>query len=221
MGGAVGAGPLQKAYLKPLEGSGKTVEFMFNPTELTISKRVAWQAGKQKGVDLPEVEFKGGQPRTTTLNLFVDMYEENKSVYDDFVKDLEKLASVDPQQQKKDKKPRPPFVRFGWGKTVLFKSVITSLKVNYTLFHADGRPARAKVTIELQEVKDDPGAQNPTSAGDAGRRSHMVMPGETLDLISYMELGNPQHWRHIAELNGIDNPFALRAGQQLVIAEPE
>ena len=65
------------------------------------------------------------------------------------------------------------------------------------------------------------GKQNPTSGGEPGLRSHLVLPGETLDLIAYRELGSAQHWRHIAERNGIDDPWALRPGQRLLVAPPE
>ena len=62
--------------------------------------------------------------------------------------------------------------------------------------------------------------QNPTSMGNFGIRSHRVVAGETLDVIAYNELGDANHWRHIAQLNNINNPFDLRPGQHLAIAPP-
>ena len=41
------------------------------------------------------------------------------------------------------------------------------------------------------------------------------------DLIAFRELGAAHHWRHIAESNGIDDPWALRPGQRLVVGPPE
>ena len=35
--------------------------------------------------------------------------------------------------------------------------------------------------------------------------------------IAYKEYGDPNHWRHIAQANGITNPMALRPGQVLNI----
>jgi hypothetical protein len=210
-------GPLQKAYIEPVEGSKGKVEFMFNPSKYRVSRSISWQPGKQKGVDVPEMEFVRGEGRTLSLELFVDTYESGGNAQD-FVKKLEALTEVDPANEKNDKKRRPPQVRFGWGaQPPQFKAVIKSLSVTYTLFHSDGRPARATVTVDLQEVKDALGPQNPTSGGEPGRRSHMVLPGETLDIIAYQELGDARHWRHIAEINGLDNPFAIRPGQSLVV----
>jgi hypothetical protein len=213
------AGPLVKAYLKP-EG-GKEIHFLINPKEFSIKRQVEWKDGQQKGVDLPSTEFASGKPRSLSLSIFADTYEDGKSVTT-FVEELEKLAKVDPSENKPDKKRWPPFVRFGWGQMgTLFRAVITQFDVQYTMFFPNGLPARATITIALREVKDEPPRQNPTSGGDGGRRIHQVLPGETLDLIAFLELGSASRWPHLAEVNRLDNPFALRPGQQLVVTNPE
>ena len=132
-------------------------------------------------------------------------------------KDVPKLVMVDSGTEGAAKKPRPQFVKFGWGNETLFKSLVSSVDVTYTMFHPDGRPARAKVKVSLEEVPDQPSGQNPTSGGERGLRSHMVLPGETLDLIAYRELGDAARWHHIAETNGLDDPWSLRPGQRLAI----
>ena len=210
----------EKAYLEAVDGAALRVDFAFNPKEYKISRKVKFKRGEQKRVDVTEVEFQSGAGRKLTFEIFVDQYEASGNVQD-FVARLEGLAMVDSSTEGGAKKPRPRFVRFGWGRETLFKSVIKSLDTTYTLFHPDGRPARAKIKVSLDEVPDEPGGQNPTSGGERGLRSHLVLPGETLDLIAYRELGAAQHWKHIAETNGIDDPWALRPGQRLVVAPPE
>src|SRR5262249_46290906 len=116
-------------------------------------------------------------------------------------------------------------VEFHWAGSGarVFPAVIKSLNVNYTMFHNDGRPARASVNLTLQEVSDKEKkkkGQNPTSLGTDGIRSHRVVTGETLDVIAYNELGDAALWRSIAEPNHVDTPFALRAGQHLAIVPP-
>ena len=208
---------LEKAYLEGVDGSALRVEFAFNPKEYTITRTVKVKRTEQKGKDVPQLEFEAGKGRKMTFELFVDEYESDGNVQD-FVGRLEQLAAVDRSTEGAAKKPRPQFVRFGWGQETLFKSIITSLKTTYTLFHPDGRPARAKVKVALEEVPDEPSGQNPTSGGEPGHRSHLVLPGETLDLIAYRELGDARHWKHVADTNGIDDPWSLHAGQRLVIA---
>lgn len=215
------AGHLSKGYIEAIDPPHTVVPFMFNPSRYTISRAITYRTGDQKGVDIPETEFEKGEPGKLKLDLFVDEYESGGDAYDS-VKKLEDLTRPHPANKEGANKPRPPRVKFGWGlHTVLSKAVITSLSVAYTLFHPDGRPARATISVDLQEVKDVKSSQNPTSGGQAGRRTHVVLPGETLDLIAYHELGDARYWQHIAEINTIDNPFAIRPGQSLVIAPVE
>jgi hypothetical protein len=130
---------------------------------------------------------------------------------------VEELCQVHPANKGADQKPRPPYVRFGWGAMLLFITVITKLNVHFTLFHPDGRPARASVDITFAEVFDPVKDQNPTSSGAGGLHVHTVLPGETLDQIAYAELGDAKRWRQLAEDNHLDNPLALQPGQRLTI----
>src|SRR6185503_17372824 len=105
------------------------------------------------------------------------------------------LMVVDDGNKKDSGKARPPRVEFHWANGPSpFPAVIKSLNVTYTMFHSDGRPARATVAVTLQEVSKIAKAQNPTSMGHAGMRSHRVVAGETLDLIAYQELGSAERW---------------------------
>jgi nucleoid-associated protein YgaU len=54
--------------------------------------------------------------------------------------------------------------------------------------------------------------------GSAGMRTHRVIGGETLDTIAFKELGSASQWRHIAELNNLDDPLSIVPGQHLMIA---
>jgi nucleoid-associated protein YgaU len=79
---------------------------------------------------------------------------------------------------------------------------------------------RAFVDLELAQAEDTspPGqAQNPTTRGTAGLRSHIVQDGDSLHSIAYESYGDATRWRPIAESNGIDNPLALRRGSTLTI----
>jgi nucleoid-associated protein YgaU len=157
------------------------------------------------------------------MELMIDGLEDNKNVADDVDK-LQTFMMVSDANKKASGKPRPPRVEFHWGAgPAILPAVIKSLNVTYTMFHPDGKPARATVSITLQEVSDKAtkkAGQNPTSMGSAGIRDHRVVAGETLDMIAFRELGNAALWRHIAEMNNISNPFDLRPGQHLAIAEP-
>ena len=121
--------------------------------------------------------------------------------------------TIDP----KTKKGRPPYCKFIWGRFLSFTAVISKLSQTFTMFKADGTPLRAKVNVTfLHGDPEIPQKQNPTSVSEP-RKIWVVESGQTLDWIAYVEYGDPNHWRHIAEANNLINPKDLQAGQMLRI----
>jgi len=210
---------LAKAKLISLDQPKGEVVFQYNPTKYAIAKSVEWSPQKTKGKDVPPVDFVQGGARTVTMELFLDGLEDDKDVSQEVDKLYAFTLVNDANKQKKSGKPRPPRVQFQWHNVANFPAVIKTLNVTYTMFHWDGKPARATVNLTLQEMADDEkkAPQNPSSLGEEGIRSHRVVAGETLDIIAYHELGDAASWRYIAELNKIDNPFDLQPGQHLAI----
>ena len=114
----------------------------------------------------------------------------------------------------------PKFVTFSWGSTQLPKAAPLSISIQYAMFHPNGDPMRAFVDLELAQADDSapPGqAQNPTTRGTAGLRSHIVQDGDSLHSIAYESYGDPTRWRVIAEANGVDDPLRLERGTALSI----
>ena len=90
--------------------------------------------------------------------------------------------------------------------------------MTYQFFKPDGTPLRAEASVSFEEQATekelDKVWQNPTSRSEP-RRTWIVREGERLDWIAYQEYGNPAFWRHIAQSNGIENPFDIAPGQIL------
>lgn len=220
-GQAAASGELAKATLTNLDDAPRdAIEIMFNPSQYSISKSNSWEEVKVTGSNVPRLEFTSGGSIILSLNdLMFDTYEANEDVrkYTDKFLALTKISpkTID----KTTGIGRPPRVLFSWGKDVKFESVITSLSIDFILFNSDGMPVRAKMSISLQESKDDsvkPG-QNPTTQGTRGQKVYIVKPGDTLDRIAYEELGKSGLWREIADNNKLDNPMNLKPGTPLAI----
>ncbi len=205
------------AALKAAAGSGQ-INFKFNPKEYSVQKTAKWESKPtKKAEDTSLPEFKGAEPSSLTLEIFLDASDSSSG---SIVKDVELLfgCCTPTAISMAAGKPSPPFVLFGWGETMGFAAFVKSVNAKYTLFRPDGSPIRATCNITLQEVPTNPPKkQNPTSGSWAATRTRTVLPGDTLPLIAYGEFEDPALWRALAEANGIDDPFRVRPGTQLVV----
>lgn len=199
---------------------GSQVDCMFNPFEYTVSKTNTYAEKPKNRSDAPAMNFKKAGAQTLKLSLFFDTYEK-KSDVSKITNQLWKF--MQPKESKADpEKKEPPRVAFQWG-VFRFASVITNMTQKFTLFLKDGTPVRAKVDVTFTQHNDvnDYPAQNPTSGGDHILRTWQVIRGDRLDTIAAAVYGDAGKWRVIAEYNDLDNPLALRTGQQILIPQEE
>ncbi|MEW6231992.1 MAG: peptidoglycan-binding protein, partial [Chloroflexota bacterium] len=161
----------ERGYIETIEGRYKRINFLFNPTEYSISKQNQWSvSGAKRGRDVATLEFGGGQPKQITLQLFFDAYEQEGGDVREYTDGLLKLMQID--QTLKSSNPnsgkgQPPKCRLQWGRVWSFNCVIENMTQKFTLFRDDGRPVRATVDLTLRQAEDEnelPG-QNPTTEG--------------------------------------------------------
>lgn len=205
------------------DGSNKkveTIEFQFNPKEWSITRSAEWNVdNSREGASKPE--YKGPNPASITVEMFLDASHEDKG---DISKTVDKLLKcVAPESKSKSNRtPSAPHVLFQWGDAVQLKGYVESVAVKYTMFRGNGTPIRGSATLAIKEFPRAQPAQNPTSGGPQGNRVRRVIEGDTLASIAYAELGAPTRWREIADANPvITDPLRLPVGVSLFIpAEP-
>lgn len=218
------------------EGAHKDekVEFHFNPSEYSVAKANQYNPSANKGGNVPNWEFSGGNPRTVSLGLLFDASiprEDNRgrTVQEadvrSAIKKLFDFMLVDETLKQQDGRDshmgRPPKCRLQWARDTKyhFRCYIASCAVQYTMFNQDGVPIRATASLLLHEALDPKqlGGTNPTSRGEIGTRARQIQEGDRIDWIAYQEYGDPNEWRLIAEANRLFNPLALRPGMILTI----
>src|SRR5438552_3729002 len=135
-------GQLTKGRIEVQEGSleGHKVEFMFNPTEYSVSKSNTWNSKANKGGNVPKLEFGGGEPRQLTLELFFNTYMAPPAVKE---KDLRKRTNelfnfmmIDSSLKGGNSKMgQPPKCKLIWGSDTKnqFDCYITSCSVKFTM----------------------------------------------------------------------------------------
>src|ERR1051325_11818989 len=111
-------GALEKATLGAIDEAGNQAgqpfKVMFNPRELTFSKTNTWNPAKSPKADAPAIDFGGGGGMSLKVQLYFDTHglEPPKPVTD-LTDGIHQLMLVAPgTQNKKNKKGRPPYVRF-------------------------------------------------------------------------------------------------------------
>lgn len=194
-----------------------TIEFQFNPKELTLEKSAAWQKQTAKGDQMSgPPQYKGPKPSKLSLEMFFDASEKRD---DSVVKRVNQLFTccIPTKDSLQQNKASPPWVIFRWGTLTGFLAYVASVQAKYTLFTAQGLPVRAVCTVALEQLAGEPPGQNPTSGGLVPRRSRTVVEGETLAGIAYAEYGNPSLWRAVATLNRLDDPMRLRPGSTVLL----
>ena len=221
-----------KAKLSAKEGryQGQSIDCLFNPKELSLSKQNSWNEGRNAGGNMGNLQFSKGQAASLTVDLFFDTYHsaesegQAKDVRKEYTDKILRLMMVDPDLHEEQRagnrsnKKRPPHVTFQWG-SFNFEGVITNLKQQFTLFSSEGVPMRATVNLTLQQASDPAQLpwQNPTSGGLGGERLWTVQHGDTLSLIAYRNYGDAALWRPIADANQLTQTRTLKAGQMLLI----
>jgi hypothetical protein len=196
------------------------IEVMFNPTEYTLKQSVNVTRNESPAEPGGTPQFQGTSAMTLSMTLFLDDFA---SLEGDVTPKISTLlgwthpttASIDADPNK----PLPPMVGFEWGNPQLegFFGFLTEVGITYTVFRMDGTPVQAKVAITIVGQSEKMGPTNPSSHAINSKRVRTLTDGDTLQSIAFRELGRPAYWRAIAELNGIDDPQAVRAGMAVLI----
>ena len=215
----VGAGlpgmAMEKASLVTIDSfllGGLT--FKYNPTQFSLSRSTSWDnPGVSMETQWAPPLYQSTSPTSITMEIFLDAFEE---LLGDVTGDVQKLIDW----TKPGPSNEPPLLQFRWGASQALRGMyfyLASVQATYTLFRVDGTPIRATCNISLIEATNPASRQNPTSGGQPGMESHVLIDGETLHSVAWDRYGDPSFWRAIADLNGIDDPLRVAAGTALLI----
>lgn len=202
---------------RKLAGQRGSVEFQFNPKEVTLAKSAKWKRDAERNAKKSAApQFQGAEPCKLSLEMFLDATGTHDG---SVVATVEKLfdCCVPTAASQTDNKAVPPLVTFVWGSITSFPAFISSVSAKYTLFSADGTPIRAICTVQLEEMPGENGKQNPTSGSLAVRRVHTVIVGDSLASVAYATYGDPTLWRALADFNDIDDPLRVPIGTVLLL----
>lgn len=112
---------------------------------------------------------------------------------------------------------RPNFLELSWGEFV-FKCVLKTTSVAYSLFEPSGAPLRAKITATFSNSVDDK-----LRVASEGKNSpdlthvRVVRAGDTIPLLAYRIYEDPELYARVARTNDLDNFRSVRAGTKVTL----
>lgn len=210
-----------RAEIFEKDNPGSRIEFQFNPETVGFTKAGKWtETPAASAEDGPTRQYSGPGPIEISLKMLLDDTIRGGTSVADRVNQLGQWTN--PDSTKGTDHPEPPTLVFNWGRFSVgtgsqFACHMHSVTVEYVLFSKLGSPLRANCTVKLKGVPSSQQGQNPTSGALEAARSAVTVGSETLPLVTHRQMGTPNHWRDVAEMNDIDNPFRVRAGTKLVV----
>jgi nucleoid-associated protein YgaU len=218
---------LKKATITVIDGAdkGKIVSVLFNPTEYSFERTNAYKATPVPGLSSPLLEFVNGEADQLTMELFLDDYTDPEGPtsrerpetdpVNTRLRDLSNLLEIDRDLH------APPPVRFNWG-PMEFTAVIEKLGRKVTMFHPDGTPARATLSVSFKEYRTLRQQLEEPRRESADKTKRRVIVGrDALWSMAAREYDDAREWVRIAEANDLDDPRDIAPGDWLILPPME
>ena len=188
-------------------------ELPINPDQFSQSFKVSYDCQQAQGSQGNDLQFKFTQPEELSLNFTFDGtgVVPVKGVANKFHKNVaekvQKFLQIVYTMNKETHKPN--FLRLLWGDFSFgnkkgFTCLLTDLKIDYTLFSADGKPLRAKLSttfrsyIEQELRVREEGKESPDVT-----HVYKTVAGDRLPLMTYNIYGDASYYLQAAKVNGL------------------
>lgn len=228
---------IDKEFVDPGEEGIKKLTPSFitpvNPESFIKNFKIDVDVRRGHGNRGTDVRFKSTAPEEMKLEFILDgtgamegyLEKYIKKKEDDITKKFEiQVVSVHDQLQEflecaydmSGDIHRPKFLLIIWGSEVRFRCVLSNLNINYTLFHPDGTPLRAKLSATFVDYKTREqriAADRPSSPDLTHYRK--VKEGDRLDLMTYRIYNDPKYFLQVGRVNGLSHIRRIRPGTEL------
>ncbi len=214
---------LKKASITVLDGAdkGKVISVLFNPAEYSFERSNSYKATPLPGLGAPLLQFVNGEADQLSMELFLDDYTDPEGPTSRERKEREplmaRLNDLSHLLEIDSKLHAPPPVRFNWG-PMEFTAVIEKLGRKVTMFHPDGTPARATLSVSFKEYRTlRQQLEDPRRESSDKTKRRVVVGRDALWLIAAREYNDPSAWVLIAEENDLDDPREIGPGDWLLL----
>lgn len=217
-------GPLEKFVIRAFRDRKVNDELVstfvipINPDNLAEDLQVRHERSQHQGAQGNDMRYRGSAPNKLSLNLLFDNTGTVEGNRLNGVPVSQQLARFKATVYDMAPETHQPYYLKIIYNTFIFDCVLTSLKIQYTLFNSVGEPIRAKVTANFEEYKEPK-----RRVREEDKRSpdlthvRVVGEGDNLPLMTYRIYGDTKYYLQVAKANGLTNIRRLNVGSQLIL----
>ncbi|MCB0628410.1 MAG: hypothetical protein R2824_18830 [Saprospiraceae bacterium] len=191
-----------------------------NPEKYAKNFKVEYEVKKAQGSQGVDAKFKSTAPEELTIEFTLDGTKTVEGYGQDlFEKPVSKQVDefLNTVYFMKGDIHKPKFLKVNWGEHLIFDCILTSLDINYTLFHPNGEPLRAKLNASfLNYLEQEKRVKKEDKKSPDLTHIRMVKGEDTLPLMVYQIYGDPQWYMQVARENQLTTFRQLRIGQEIV-----
>lgn len=193
-----------------------TYEVMLNPESLKWGRSIQYNEEQALDSSSPSSKYNKTASEQVSFDLVIDCTGVVDSTRVDIQTEMTKLTGV--VYTYNGSIHRPNYVMLVWGKTLVFKCVLTSFDTSYTLFRSDGTALRAKISLAFRSYIDAAtlAKKDDKKSPDMTHRL-LVREGDSLPQISEQIYLSPDYYIQLAQFNGLNKFRQLPAGGQLIV----
>lgn len=197
---------------------GKPYKVMMNPESLKWGRSISYNETQSPDSSSGSQKYQSTKNETLSFDIVIDCLGIVDSKRTDLSAEIALLEST--VYTYNGEIHRPNFVKIQWGKSLVFKGVLTSFDTSYTLFKPDGSPLRAKVSLSFSEyVSPDQVAK--TDKKESPDVTHLVdvVEGDSLPGLCQKVWANSRYYIQVAQYNQL-NKFRNLKGVEGLLFPP-
>jgi hypothetical protein len=192
---------------------GEPYTVTVNPGKYTHSYVVKYDETGKIGAASTEVKFDQAAPQKLKFELLFDATGVIATGPTDLDAEITAFRKVVYDYQGEIHSPY--YLKVYWGK-LWFRSRLTELTINYTLFQSDGTPLRAKADVTFVGcVSPKTAAEEAATTSPDMTHRVLVRAGDTLPVMTYRVYGDSRHYLEVARTNQLADFRRLKPGTLL------
>lgn len=207
----------KKAESGGVKEADDSFEALINPESYTLDYKLKFSdSGQGHGTSGKQLKYEYTAPEEITFEfLFDNTGIIDGKARDSIADDIKKFKQVLIEYKGDAHEPR--HFKLVWGQNSIFKGRVTEVTLTYKMFKPDGTPIRAVAKVKFKSsIEEQKRAAKEDKKSPDLTHVRRVRAGDTLPLMCHWVYGDPKHYLHVAQVNGLENFRSLKPGKEIL-----